>query len=171
MYKNYKNSTLYRNHFGRSDSYRYVNDTFKNDITECRAAHDGENLYFYAKCEDKIKDILNENTMVLYLDLDRNRETGWEGYEFRVCGNELQKSVDDHYNWEKVATVKKEVKGDTVIITISKEVLNLKENFDIEFKWSDNAFTGERKYGDIMDFYVNGVTAPIGRFNYRYKTK
>ena len=134
-------------------------------------ARDYENLYFYAKCEDKIKDILNENTMVLYLNTDRSCETGWEGYNFRVCGNELQKSVDNNYSWEKVTTVKKEIKGELVIITISKDALGLEDNFDIEFKWSDNAFTGERKPGDIMDFYINGVVAPIGRFNYRYKTK
>ena len=170
-YINPKGTAPGRDYPGCGRTLRYKVAEGRNEILECRVARDKKNLYFYAKCADKIKDAEKENAMVLYIDTDRNHATGWEGYDFRICGKELQKSVDDRYNWEKVSAVKKEIKGDTAIITISKEVLNLKDNFDIEFKWSDNAFTGERKPGDIMDFYINGVTAPFGRFNYRYKTK
>jgi hypothetical protein len=35
---------------------------------------------------------------------------------------------------------------------------------NIEFKWNDNM----QDDGNIMDFYVNGDTAPGGRFNYVY---
>jgi len=38
---------------------------------------------------------------------------------------------------------------------------------DIEFKWNDNM----QDNGNIMDFYVNGDTAPGGRFNYVYTAK
>ena len=34
---------------------------------------------------------------------------------------------------------------------------------DFEFKWTDNVTTT-----DILDFYVDGCVAPMGRFNYRY---
>ena len=37
---------------------------------------------------------------------------------------------------------------------------------DIEFKWNDNM----QEEGNIMDFYVNGDTAPGSRFNYVYTT-
>jgi hypothetical protein len=35
---------------------------------------------------------------------------------------------------------------------------------DMEFKWNDNM----QENGNIMDFYVNGDTAPGGRLNYIY---
>ena len=41
-------------------------------------------------------------------------------------------------------------------------VSNGKLNF--EFKWNDNM-----QKPCVMDFYVNGSTAPMGRFNYLYK--
>jgi len=40
------------------------------------------------------------------------------------------------------------------------------KEIDIEFKWNDNM----QENGNIMDFYVNGDTAPGGRFNFIYKT-
>ncbi len=170
-YLNFKGSTPRRDFPGWGQTLRYKTEAGRNDILECRVARDSENVYFYAKCADAIKEAEAENAMVLYLDLDRSKKTGWEGYELRVSGKELQKSKGTYYEWEKVGTVKKQVKGDTVVITIPKKKLNLGKYFDIEFKWSDNAFTGEREAGDIMDFYIGGVVAPLGRFNYRYKTK
>ena len=35
---------------------------------------------------------------------------------------------------------------------------------NFEFKWNDNM----QENGNIMDFYVNGDTAPGGRFNFVY---
>ena len=40
------------------------------------------------------------------------------------------------------------------------------EDFSIEFKWSDNM-----QDRDVMDFYVNGDCAPMGRLNYTYYFK
>ncbi len=171
LYINMKGTTPKRDFPGWGKTLRYKVEKGRNDIIEARVARDKENLYFYAKCAENIKDADKENAMVLYLDLDRSKKTGWEGYEFRVAGKELQKAYKTHYKWEKVCEVKKKIKGDTIVITISKKKLGLNKDFDIEFKWSDNAFTGERKAGDIMDFYIGGVVAPVGRFNFRYKTK
>ena len=45
-----------------------------------------------------------------------------------------------------------------------KRLLGVNDNLSFEFKWNDNM----QHPGDIMDFYVNGDTAPGGRFNYIY---
>ena len=37
-------------------------------------------------------------------------------------------------------------------------------SLEFEFKWNDNM-----QNKTAMDFYVNGCTAPMGRFNYLYK--
>jgi hypothetical protein len=39
------------------------------------------------------------------------------------------------------------------------------ENCSFEFKIADNV----TRYGDIMDYYVNGDSAPIGRLSYSYQ--
>ena len=168
VYMNPKGSTPPRSYPGFGATLKYQNLTGRNDIIEARVARDEENLYFYAKCSDKIVGTDTDNCMVLYLDLDRSKETGWEGYELRICGKELQKS-EKAFEWTKVGTVKKQIKGDFVQIAVPKKLLGLGDSFDIEFKWSDNAFTNPDFKDNVMDFYVNGVTAPIGRFNFRYK--
>lgn len=38
------------------------------------------------------------------------------------------------------------------------------KEINLEFKWNDNM----QENGNIMDFYVNGDSAPGGRFNFVY---
>jgi hypothetical protein len=54
-------------------------------------------------------------------------------------------------------------------VAIPKTMLGIANDcydFTIDFKWTDNT----REDGDIMKWYVNGDTAPVGRYNYRYTT-
>ena len=164
-YLNPKGSTPVRNYPGFGATLQYQNRTGRNDIIEAKVARDKDNLYFMAKCSEDIVEKTAENCMVLYLDLDRSKETGWEGYEYRICGKQLQKYTKD--GWEKVGSVKKNIKGNTVQLAVSRKTLGLEGSLDIEFKWSDNM----QDTTNVMDFYVNGVCAPIGRFNYRYTAK
>jgi hypothetical protein len=57
------------------------------------------------------------------------------------------------------------VKNNTLEIKIDRKTLNLNgKPLNFEFKWNDNM----QENGNIMDFYVNGDTAPGGRFNFVY---
>ena len=59
-------------------------------------------------------------------------------------------------------------RGPRISVDGSKALMGLSGNgVDIEFKWNDNM----QDNGNIMDFYVNGDTAPGGRFNYVYTAK
>ena len=111
--------------------------------------------------------------MNLLINADRDYKTGWEGYNFRVSGNTLYRHIKGYrnggFNWESCADVTREIKGNTVVYTIKKADLGISE-LDFEFKWFDNCFPqGTEKAPSVMDFYYNGVAAPFGRFNYRYK--
>lgn len=49
------------------------------------------------------------------------------------------------------------VSGDKLELAIARSILGLTDDrVDIEFKWNDNM----QENGNIMDFYVNGDTAP-----------
>ena len=172
VYRNHKGSAPKRDYpgFGK---LRYSNRTGRNDIIEARTARDCENLYFYAKCVDTVADAEKDNCMNLLINTDRNYFTGWEGYNFLVSGSTLYRHVKGYrnggYNWEACGDVTREIKDNTVVYTIKKSDLGI-ENIDIEFKWFDNCFpVGTEKAPSVMDFYYNGVAAPFGRFNYRYK--
>ena len=57
------------------------------------------------------------------------------------------------------------IEGNRMMIAIPLSMLGLTaEDVSIEFKVADNV----TEYQDIMDYYVSGDSAPIGRLNYAY---
>lgn len=173
-YKHYKGNTLHRNHRGRYDQY-YTNNSGRNDIVGAKVARDNENIYFYAETAEKLTPQNDRNWMMLFIDNDRNKSTGWNGYDIIVNrvspkGNKaiVEKNVDGRWEWEFLAKTKFAVNDNKLELEIKRDLLNLSgKEIDIEFKWNDNM----QENGSIMDFYVNGDTAPGGRFNFVYSTK
>ena len=173
-YKHYKGNTLHRNHLGYSGDY-YINNSGRNDIVGAKIARDYKNLYFYAETADKLSPETDHNWMMLFLDTDRSKATGWKGYDFIINrlspkGKKVivERNVGGRWEWEKIGESAFAVNNNKLEIEITKQLLNLVGNdVDIEFKWNDNM----QENGNIMDFYVNGDTAPGGRFNFIYTTK
>lgn len=165
-YTDYTGDVLHRNHQGAQSepTVNYVNETGRNDFEKLKVARDNEHIYFYAKTVNNITPDSGDNWMTLYLDMDRSHRTGWNGYDHRVIsGEKLQRH--NNGKWNTVANVTKKVIGKEVMITIPKKQLNLVENLNFEFKWSDNM-----QKEDPLDWYVNGDAAPGGRFNYVVKS-
>ncbi|MGO1245404.1 MAG: hypothetical protein ACTMH4_15090, partial [Sphingobacterium sp.] len=75
--------------------------------------------------------------------------------------------VAGRWQWEAIGEVTFVVKANTLEISLPKKLLGISGSvLDLEFKWNDNM----QEIGNIMDFYVNGDTAPGGRFNFIYNT-
>ena len=173
-YRHYKGNTMHRDHRGRYDQY-YTNQTGRNDIVGAKVARDDENLYFYVETAEELTPSTDRNWMMLFIDTDRDKTTGWNGYDIIVNrvspkGKKVvvEKNVGNRWEWETVAECKFAVNVDKLEFAIPREVLGIEgEEVDIEFKWNDNM----QDNGNIMDFYVNGDTAPGGRFNFVYSTK
>jgi hypothetical protein len=173
-YYHYKGNTMHRDHRGRYDQY-YKNSTGRNDIVGAKVARDGEKIYFYAETAEKLTPQNDRNWMMLLIDTDRNKSTGWNGYDYMVNrvspkGNKaiVEKNVAGRWEWETVAQAKFAVSNNKLELEIKRDILNLNgKDIDLEFKWNDNM----QENGNIMDFYVNGDTAPGGRFNFVYTTK
>ncbi|MFA5814540.1 MAG: hypothetical protein WC865_02855 [Bacteroidales bacterium] len=173
-YKHYKGNTMHRDHRGHSDQY-YTNNTGRNDITGAKVARDAEKIYFYAETAEKLTSPGDRNWMMLFIDIDCNKSTGWKGYDIMVNrvspkGGKaiVEKNVAGRWEWEPVAETKFAVNNNKLELEIKRSLLNLSgKEIDIGFKWNDNM----QENGNIMDFYVNGDTAPGGRFNFVYTTK
>jgi hypothetical protein len=171
-FASYKGNTMHRNHSGRGDSF-YVNNTGRNDIVGAKVARDAENVYFYVKTADKLTSSIGKHWMMLFLDTDRDKSTGWNGYDYvvnRVNPKSGKVIIEKNYKgkwiWEQAAQSKFIVKNNVLVFSIPRKVLNLENHpLNIEFKWNDNM----QDEGNIMDFYVNGDAAPGGRFNFVYK--
>jgi hypothetical protein len=172
-FQHYKGNTLHRDHQGRYDQY-YKNITGRNDLTGAKVARDAERIYFYAETAEKLTPQTDRNWMMLFIDTDRDKSTGWNGYDYIVNrvspkGSKaiVEKNVGGRWEWEPVAQAKFAVINNKLELEINRNVLNLSgKEIDLEFKWNDNM----QENGNIMDFYVNGDTAPGGRFNFIYNT-
>lgn len=158
--------------FGKGARH-YVNTSGRNDLVVMKVARDATHVYFYAQTRQPVSRSTDPAWMLLLLDTDQSRKTGWEGYDFVVNrtndGTEtwLERNVGG-WKWEKVAKVQLTVSGNELMLAVPRTALGLPEGEAIafDFKWWDNP----QKPGDIMDVYLSGDTAPDGRFNYRYQS-
>ncbi len=168
VYMDYKNDTEDRAHPGaeRNPAKTYTNTTGRNDFHLMKVARDAKNLYFYVETTGSITENSGSNWMRLFINSDRKHETGWYGYDYRIeGGKQLQKYTNNQ--WETISIISSEVKGKQLmyIIPVSTIEVNIRK-LNLEFKWSDNM----QDDNDPMDWYINGDTAPGGRFNFVYST-
>jgi len=171
-YKHYAGNTMHRDHRGRYSEY-YTNSTGRNDIVEAKVARDANHIFFYVKTAEKLSPSTDRNWMMLFIDADRDKNTGWNGYEYMINRQNpkggkviVERNIGGHWEWEVIGEMPYTVKNDRLEIAVSRQLLGIKATaIDMEFKWNDNM----QEIGNIMDFYVNGDSAPGGRFNFIYK--
>ncbi|MDD3039161.1 hypothetical protein [Bacteroides sp.] len=170
-YTSYKGNTAHRDCAGRYNTY-YKNTSGRNDITGAKVTHDDQSIYFYVETAGALTSCKDPNWMMLFIDTDRDKRTGWNGYDYIInrqspTGNHIiiEKCYKNKWIWNPVGKGKFTVQDNELEISIEKNLIDLKaSSIDIEFKWCDNM----QDEGNIMDFYVNGDTAPGGRFNFIY---
>jgi hypothetical protein len=168
-YASYRGNTLHRYSQGCCQ-HHYTNISGRNDIVAARVARDQEYLYFYVATDEPLTPASDPHWMMLFLDTDRDKQTGWQGYDFVVNYRSpqgrkafVQQSYQDKWIWRDCGQAALRVSGRQLMLRIPRALLGLQGRaLDFEFKWSDNM----QDEGNIMDFYVNGDVAPGGRFNY-----
>lgn len=168
IYETPQGNTLHRNHPGWGTFY--TNTTGRNDFISSKVARDKDNLYFLIETAKEITSHLDHNWMWLFIDIDRERTTGWEGYDFllnRETPSKATISIERNtggWNWEKCGEATYKISGKTMEIKIPRSIISSNNKLNFEFKWADNI----QSEGDIMDFYLSGDVAPAGRYNYVY---
>ena len=165
--------TLPRDHDGVAGT-RYVNRTGRNDIVVCKAARDADNVYFYVRTREPLTTWAGPNWMWLLLRVGAEPSKHWEGFNF-IVNREVEgpdstwlEANEGGWKWRRVAKVSYHTGSPEMHIAIPRSALGLEKGsagLTLEFKWIDNA----QKPGDILDTYVNGDAAPIGRFRYRFE--
>jgi len=173
-FAHYKGNVMERDHRGRYDQY-YVNKSGRNDIVGARVSRDDRYIYFYVETAQELTSSSDRNWMMLFLDVDRDKSSGWYGYDFIINRLNpengkavLENNIGNRWEWEEKAEVDIHIDKDFLVLKVPKKLLGIiGEEVDIEFKWNDNM----QENGNIMDFYVNGDTAPGGRFNFVYKVR
>ncbi len=156
--------------------FHYTNDSGRNDIYDAKVARDYENIYFMVRTVEDLTPYTDAYWMRLYIDMGES-DQNWENYEFILNKKNpddattatLERFTGKGFETEVVGKVTYSVKGNVLTVCIPKTMLGIPAeelSFEFGFKWTDNTLED----GDIMQWYLNGDVAPVGRFNYCYTT-
>ena len=161
----------HRNTISYDSRYRYINNTGRNDIDYAKVSQDSENLYFLVKTSHDIIIDNDAEWMNLYLNVDGDITTGWEGYDYVLNRDRdsfvvtVEKFKDNTFETEVVGGAYYYLEGAYMALRLSKEIVGVEGKLsEMIFKWADNSVNN----GDPMAFMDLGDAAPDNRFGFRY---
>ncbi|MGQ8336255.1 hypothetical protein ACUNWD_06855 [Sunxiuqinia sp. A32] len=172
IFQDFKNDTKSRGAQSVFSHIYYSNNTGRNDIIESRVTYDSEFVYFYVKTANQLTSYEDKNWMLLYIDSDRDKSTGWEGYDY-VINLDSESSTKtslhkrENNSWKKIADCNYSYAGNELEVAIPLSLIKQNDEPDLYFHWIDNI----QEIDDIHEFFVNGDSAPERRYNYYYKSK
>lgn len=171
VYRDFVNDTVFRRHLSWGGAYMYVNNTGRNDIDYAKVSQDDEHVYFLVTTANPLVFADESNWMNLFIDIDMNHDTGWEGYDFVINRFRdkntvsVERFVNNSWEFEEVGRAEYKSYDNCLVLKVAKNVLGVsgrKVSFD--FKWADNSTTT----GNVMEFMDLGDAAPDSRFDFRY---
>ena len=166
--------TMHRDEQGWGSAGRYVNKTGRNDFVTLKAACGGNYISFYAETTKPVTSYRDSNWMLLYIDADQNSRTGWNGYDYRINADATSderaglEQYDQMKGWVRNSTIRYHLRQNKLELAIPCSMLGMsEENVSFDFHWADNI----QKDDDIIEFAINGDSAPNRRFNYRFERR
>ncbi|MEN8156978.1 MAG: PA14 domain-containing protein [Bacteroidota bacterium] len=172
LFSDPRGDVMNRDFLDAVDNARYTHQTARNDIVSSRVTRDGEHLYFYVKTDQAITDHTDPNWMLLFIDADRKKGSGWEGYDYVVNHTVTSPGVSTVKKWNGLEWIDEmavtfAVNGNEMEISIPRSSLNMESGTpEFYFHWADNP----QHLDDISSFFTDGESAPDRRFNYNYST-
>ncbi len=172
VFKDPIGDVMHRNFRGYDAAVQYVNNTGRNDILESRVTYDANNIYFYVKTADAITTYTDPNWMLLFIDADRNKGTGWEGYDYVLnlgvkSATETTLKQWDGKAWGNETTVNYKLVGKEMVVSIPRTAVAMdKTTPEFYFKWVDNP----QNLTDVTAFFTDGDAAPDRRFNFNFSS-
>ena len=170
VYKDAKGDVQHRDYDGVRPGIHYTNTTGRNDIIESRVAHDAKRVCFYVKTAAALTSYTDKNWMLLFIDADNNKKTGWEGYDYVINAkvkNDKTTLIKKWVNntWQTVSSASYKGANNEMEIAVPLALFHLTTAaLNFNFHWADNM----QKLNDISAFFTDGDSAPERRFDYHY---
>ena len=171
-YRDFNGDAVKRDFKDATGKGRYTDDSNRNDIVNVKVAYDDENVYFLIETATDITEYngTDRNWMNVFVSTGKS-DKAFYGFDYLINATpdgdgvtSVEKSTGG-YNWQTVGGARYVVEGNKMQITVSRALLGLNgKKVSFNFKVADNV----TEYDDIMDYYVTGDSAPIGRLAYAY---
>jgi hypothetical protein len=171
VYYDHSGDTEHRNSPGQGQAGPYVNASGRNDLVIMKVARDAKKIYFYAETQEAITSYKETNWMLLFIDADQNKETGWEGYDYVINQQVIDEKITTLAELRRDGSIGKrvsipyKVNTNRLMLAIPRSAIGETADLAFDFHWADNI----QKIGDITEFFLNGDNAPERRANYRFQ--
>lgn len=171
-FRDFVGDAVVRNYVDAAGINTYTDNSARNDISEIRLAYDAENLYIMVSTAENITAYEEGDLTWMNVMLGVEGATGeaFEGFQYVINRSpdgektSVEKCVAG-YSFETIGQADYSVNGKYLQIAIPKTLLGLNDSFTLKVKVTDHITHPE----DIMDYYVSGDSAPIGRLSYKWK--
>lgn len=174
-YRDTFGDTCHRDHKGYGGLH-YTDSSGRNDILTSKVGATQDEICFYVETRDPLTSHTDPHWMLLFLDIDKNHDTGWYGFDYlinKTIINEnttalLQYAVkeDGSNEWVEVSKINYRYAGRELELEIPRNIIGLKEDtITFDFKWADNPLALD----DPIALCIYGDTAPNRRFEYQYR--
>lgn len=167
-YRDTKGDIAHRDFDGYSGLH-YKDELGRNDIVLSKVAVSKKDVLFRVSAADNLTKPEPNGWMLLFIDSDKNSNTGWAGYDYMVSDGKLWKyngnAPDSTAMWKPVAKVETRVDGKDYYVNVPRKLIGAKgDKITFDFKWADNPADMKSPIG----LALGGDTAPNRRFNYRF---
>jgi len=160
-YPDFVGDAMERNYSDYLGNSIYTDTTNRNDIASVKVTNDGKKLYLRVETADNITPYTEDDTnwMNIWLGTDKNGQ----GYNFVI--NRDYGKIDKCENgvYTALGDVEINVSGKVMQIAVPLKLMGENKSPALRFKVSDNV-----DGSDVMNFYIQGDSAPIGRLSYTY---
>ncbi len=170
-FEDHSYDTLPRRSPGNYQAGPYEDHSGRNDFVSMKVARDQHTIYFYAKTREPITSYRGRNWMLLFIDADQDKTTGWEGYDLVVNAKVINRTTTTIAKLTKdgsltaPARIAMRVEGNELMVAVPRKLLQQNsDRVSFDFHWADNI----ARFGDITEFFSRGDSAPDRRANYRY---
>ena len=167
-YRDTKGDIAHRDFDGYSGLH-YKDELGRNDIVLSKVGVSKKDVLFRVSAADNLTKPEPNGWMLLFIDSDKNSNTGWAGYDYMVSDGKLWKyngnAPDSTAMWKPVAKVETRVDGKDYYVNVPRKLIGAKgDKITFDFKWADNPADMKSPIG----LALGGDTAPNRRFNYRF---
>ena len=170
-YYDHVGDTAHRHSQKQGTAGPYINTNGRNDIVEAKVAHTTDEVFFYAKTQQPITPSTDPHWMMLLIDSDQNKATGWQGYDLMINQEVISpkrttlKTYQPKSGWKKQEELTYRIAGNELMLTIPRKWIAPKDSLRFDFHWVDHP----QQLESIQDFFSAGDNAPSRRANYRYE--
>lgn len=163
--RDYKTASMY-------SSEKYTDNSARNDIVSVKTTHDSNNLYLKITAKDDISSPESDDKtwMNVFINSFNDQNDKFAAnFDYRLNSTRTDDKLSiEKYNgsaWTKVGEADYKLSGKDLQIAIPLSLIGKSQNeCHISFKVTDHITETD----NIMNYYVTGDSAPIGRLSYEY---